>query len=72
MRLLCSPRLIGEAGDEVTKKPPVVRAALCIYVGVCYFFTLTGAILTTNRSLIIRTTIRMTIRERLKRELICV
>ncbi len=51
---------------QVTKKPPVVRAALCVYAGVCYFFTLTGAILTTNRSLIIRTTIRTTIRERLK------
>lgn len=50
----------------VTKKPPVVRAALCICLGVCYFLTLTGAILTENRSLIIRTAIRMTIREREK------
>ena len=48
----------------VTKEPPVVRAALCIYLE-CYF-TLTFAILTTSRSLIIRTTIRMTIRERAK------
>ncbi len=56
--------------DEVTKKPPVVRAALCVYLGVIYFFTLTVAILTTNKSLIIRTTIRMTIRERLKIEFI--
>ncbi len=55
---------------NVTKKPPVVRAALCVYLGVFYFFTLTVAILTTYRSLIIRTTIRMTIRERLKIEFI--
>jgi hypothetical protein len=50
----------------VTKKPPVVRAALCVYLGVCYFFTLTGAILTTIRSLIIRTARTTTIREREK------
>ena len=54
--------------SQVTKKPPVVRAALCVYLE-CYF-TLTFAILTTNRSLIIRTAIRMTIRERLKIEFI--
>ena len=45
----------------ITKKPPVVRAALCIYFEI--YFTLTVAILTENRSLIIRTAIRMTIRE---------
>jgi hypothetical protein len=56
----------------VTKEPPVVRAALCTYLGVGYFFTLTVAILTEIRSLIIRTAIRMTIRERLKIELILV
>ena len=44
------------------KEPPVVRAALCVYLE-CYF-TLSGAILTTNRSLIIRTARRTTIRER--------
>jgi hypothetical protein len=60
----------GEGQGEVTKKPPVVRAALCTYSGVCYFFTLTVAILTETRSLIIRTTITMTIRERPKIELI--
>jgi hypothetical protein len=54
------------------EKPPVVRAALCTYVGGCYFFTLTVAILTETRSLIIRTTITMTRRERLKIELILV
>jgi hypothetical protein len=54
----------------VTKKPPVVRAALCVSSGVGYFFTLTVAILTEIRSSIIRTTITMTIRERLNRELI--
>jgi hypothetical protein len=48
----------------------MVRAALCTYAGVCYFFTLTVAILTETRSLIIRTTITMRIRERLKIELI--
>jgi len=47
------------------KKPPVVRAAFA-FTQVCYFFTLTVAILTETRSLIIRTTITMTIRERLK------
>jgi hypothetical protein len=53
--------------DEVTKEPPVVRAALCVYSGVFYFFTFTVAILTTSRSLIIRTARRTTIiRERLK------
>jgi hypothetical protein len=51
------------------KKPPVVRAAVCTCLGVCYFFTLTVAILTESRSLIIRTTITMTIRERLNSEL---
>jgi hypothetical protein len=50
----------------ITKEPPVVRAALCVYLGVCYFFTLTGAILTTSRSLIIRTARTTTIREREK------
>jgi hypothetical protein len=51
----------------VTKKPPVVRAALSVYSGVFYFFTFTVAILTTIRSLIIRTARRTTIiRERLK------
>jgi hypothetical protein len=60
----------GGAGGGVTKKPPVVRAALCTYLGVCYFFTLTVAILTETRSSIIRTTITMRIRERLKSELI--
>ena len=49
----------------ITKEPPSVRAALCVSVGVFYFFTLTVAILTENLSLIIRTTTRMTIRERL-------
>jgi hypothetical protein len=47
----------------------VVRAALCVYAGVFYCFVLTGAILTTSRSLIIRTARRTTIiRERLKIE----
>ena len=55
-------------GGEVTKKPPVVRAALCVFLE--FYFTLSGAILTTNKSLIIRTTIRTTIRERLKIEFI--
>ena len=50
----------------ITKEPPLVRAALCFYAGVSYFFTLTAAILTEIRSLIIRTTIRTTISERLK------
>ena len=45
----------------ITKKPPVVRAALCVCFEI--YFTLTVAILTENRSLIIRTAIRMTIRE---------
>jgi hypothetical protein len=45
----------------------VVRAALWVYSGVFYFFTFTVAILTTSRSLIIRTARRTTIiRERLK------
>jgi len=45
------------------KEPPVVRAALCVDLE--YYFTLTVAILTTNRSLIIRTARRTTIiRER--------
>ena len=48
------------------EEPPVVRAALCFSSGVCYFFTLTVAILTETRSLIRRTTITMTISERLK------
>jgi hypothetical protein len=52
----------------ITKKPPVVRAALFVYVE--FYFTLSGAILTTNKSLIIRTTRRTTIRERLKIEFI--
>jgi len=57
--------------SQVTKKPPVVRAALCVYAGVFYFFALTSAILTTSRSLIIRTARRTTImRERLKIEFI--
>ena len=55
---------------QITKKPPGVRAAFCICLGVFYFFTLSVAILTTKKSLIIRTTIRMTIRERLKIEFI--
>jgi len=56
----------GAWWDWVTKEPPVARAALCYSSGVCYFFTLTVAILTETRSSIIRTTITMTIRERLK------
>jgi hypothetical protein len=57
---------------DVTKEPPVVRAALCVYSGVFYFFTFTVAILTTSRSLIIRTARRTTIiRERLKNMFIC-
>jgi hypothetical protein len=45
----------------------MVRAALCTYEGVCYFFTLTVAIPTENRSLIIIRTARTTIiREGLK------
>jgi hypothetical protein len=44
------------------KEPPVVRAALCFYSVI--YFALTVAILTTNKSLIIRTTIRTTISER--------
>jgi hypothetical protein len=45
------------------KEPPMARAALCTYEGVCYFFTLTNAILTENRSLIIRTAKMTIIRE---------
>ena len=52
-------------GLRYKEEPPVVRAALCFYSGVCYFFTLTVAILTETRSLIRRTTITMTISERL-------
>jgi len=47
----------------------VVRVALCIYLGV-FYFTFTFAILTETRSLIIRTSIRTTIRERAKIEFI--
>jgi len=69
--LLPSPKRRGAGGEvQVKKEPLVVRAALCTCLGVCYFFTLTVAILTETRSLIIRTTITMTIRERLKIELI--
>jgi hypothetical protein len=52
---------VGEV--KITKEPPVVRAALCVYLR-SYFFSLSGAILTTIRSLIIRTTRTTTIRER--------
>jgi hypothetical protein len=41
----------------------VVRVALCVCPGV-FYFTFTFAILTETRSLIIRTSIRTTIRER--------
>ena len=54
----------GVRGGVGNKKPPVVRAAICIFLE--FYFTLSGAILNTNKSLIIRTTIRTTIRERLK------
>jgi len=51
---------VGEV--NLQKEPPVVRAALYFYL--VTYFVLTVAILTTNKSLIIRTTIRTTIRER--------
>ena len=41
----------------------MVRVALCVCLGV-FYFTFTFAILTETRSLIIRTSIRTTIRER--------
>jgi hypothetical protein len=46
----------------ITKEPPVVRAALCVYLE--FYFTLSGAILTTISPSIIRTTRTTTIRER--------
>jgi hypothetical protein len=50
----------------INKKSRLWLGGFYVYGSVFYFFTLTVAILTENNPLIIRTTIRMVIRERYK------